>query len=68
MDIFTDSDSDIEFMYNVRSPRPRVFKKRANYLEEIDEIEFKKRFRVGKQTFRKICDEIKDSVSPNTNR
>jgi len=30
--------------------RPRRFKERKNYLEELDEIEFKVRFRLNKET------------------
>jgi hypothetical protein len=42
MYISTESGSVLDFMYNDRSSRPQVFKERANYLEEIDEIEFKR--------------------------
>lgn len=64
----SDEDSDIELIDQIRAPKPRKFKKRVNYLEELDEEEFLGRFRITKTTFILLCNEIRDKISPVTER
>lgn len=68
MSFLSDSDSELELIDNIRAPKARKFKNRFNYLEELDESEFLRRFRISKDTFRFLCNEISDEISPETDR
>lgn len=61
-------DSENEFIDNLRAPKARVFLDRINYLETLDNDEFHKRFRINKDTFQFLCDEIRHLISPFTDR
>lgn len=49
---------DDEDIIEIINRRPKVFKVRQNYFEELDDIEFKMRFRLEKQTVMSLCNEI----------
>lgn len=68
MDFQSESDEDIDFINNIRAPKVRKFQDRRNLLEELDDNEFLRRFRIGKVTFEYLCNEIKHLISPVTNR
>jgi hypothetical protein len=61
-------DDEIDFIDAIRAPKPRTFKTRINYLQELDDQDFHKRFRVTKESFKVLCDLIRDKISPSTNR
>ncbi|EFN88560.1 Putative nuclease HARBI1, partial [Harpegnathos saltator] len=48
--------------------RPRQFKERKNYFEELDKIEFKMRFRLNKETVRMILHNINGELQFRTER
>ncbi|KAK5644346.1 hypothetical protein RI129_005646 [Pyrocoelia pectoralis] len=63
-----DSDED-EFVEDIVLHRnPKVFKNRINYLEEYDDFEFFKRFRIQKPTFVMLCDTIEHQITSATDR
>lgn len=68
MDLLSESDDEIDLINNIRAPKDRQFKMRTNYIEELDDCDFLKRFRISKETFLLLCDEIRVMISPATNR
>lgn len=62
------SDSDTEFIDGLRAPKPRKFPERPNYLETLDEIDFLRRFRMSKESFRTILTKISIKIAPSTAR
>lgn len=48
--------------------RQRQFKQRRNYLEELDAIDFKIRFRLNKETVLIILNHINDEIQSRTDR
>lgn len=65
LDSSTSSSSDDEYIF-IR--RRKVYKRRENYLETLDDIEFFHRFRITKHTFNILLDRIKDEVKSATTR
>lgn len=64
----SENDDDMNFINGIRAPEERLFKERPNFLETLAENEFHQRFRVTKQTFRFLLDQIRDRISPATAR
>ena len=62
------SSSDDEDIVNLVNRRRKTFKPRHNYIDELDDVEFKMRFRLDKNTVILLCDEIKDQLTFATNR
>lgn len=62
------SSSDDEDILQIINRRPKVFKPRRNYFEELDDIEFKMRFRLEKQTVMILCNEIEHFLKFATNK
>lgn len=48
--------------------RRRKFKQRTNYFDELNDIEFKMRFRLNKQSVLLILEEIREELEFFTNR
>lgn len=48
--------------------RRRKFKQRTNYFDELNDIEFKMRFRLNKQSVLLILEEIREKLEFFTNR
>ncbi|KYM93682.1 PREDICTED: putative nuclease HARBI1 [Cyphomyrmex costatus] len=57
-------DEDFEIVHR----RPRQFKDRRNYFEELDDIEFKMRFRLNKETVLILLHHIYDELQFKTER
>lgn len=70
MDILADLDSDFEELENlgVRIRMRRRFKPHPDYLNILNDSEFHCRFRLSKQAFRNLLNEIKVRLEPKTNR
>jgi len=68
MDLSTDSDSDIEFIDNLRTPKARKIALRISFLETLEDNEFLKRFRVSKETFAFLLNKIETRLSSTTDR
>ncbi|KAE9528791.1 hypothetical protein AGLY_012366 [Aphis glycines] len=64
------SDSDDEFFLDmlVHLPRPRLFRGRINPLEEFDDLDFKCRFRLSKESFGVLMHLIVEYVKHGTKR
>lgn len=63
-----ESDSDIEFINNIKTRKQRNFKERINFLESLDDVNFLRRFRISKQSFRVLLQKIHDQIAPTTAR
>ena len=57
-------DEDIEEL----NRRKKRFKQRINYLEELDDIEFKMRFKLNKTSVLLVLENIKDELKFLTNK
>lgn len=68
MDFVSESDSDNEIIDSIRIPKPRKFQNRPDFLNSLDEDEFIKRFRIGKNSFQFILGKIRDKISCTTER
>lgn len=55
--------SDEEFIR-----RPKIFRRRPNYFDELDDLDFFSKFRLSKPTVEMIVDQIEDTISYPTNR
>jgi len=64
---FVLSSSDDE-NYEEQHRRRKKFKQRINYFDELDDIEFKMRFRLNKQSVLLIFEEIREELEFLTNR
>jgi len=58
MNIFSDSDDDLNFILNIKPPRERKFCMRTDFLKTLHDDEFKNRFRISKNSFRILLEEI----------
>lgn len=56
--------SDEEMNYR----RPKIFRRRPNYFEELDNFDFFSKFRLSKRTVEMILEQIEDNISYPTNR
>ena len=65
---FSESDEDLEFIYNIPVRKSRRFQTRQDFVAILDEKEFLRRFRLTKQSFQVILAMIRDKLSPQTNR
>ncbi|CAI6359398.1 unnamed protein product [Macrosiphum euphorbiae] len=63
-----DSDEDIILQILINLPRPRRFRDRSNPLQDYDDLDFKCRFRLSKETFMILLHMIGDSIKHKTNR
>lgn len=64
-------DQDFEFfndVFNLIVHRPKRYKIQPNYLEILEDTEFLARFRITKNTFWLLLDEIKDQIEPVSRR
>lgn len=61
------SSSDDE-NYQEQHRRRRKFKQRINYFDELDNADFKMRFRLNKQSVLLILEEIREELEFFTNR
>lgn len=59
--VFSSSDDDEDIIR-----RPRQFKERRNYFVEMDDVEFKMRFRLNKETILIILYLINDEIQSRT--
>ncbi|XP_001951909.1 putative nuclease HARBI1 [Acyrthosiphon pisum] len=57
-----DSDEDIIPQILINLPRPRRFRDRSNPLQDYDDLDFKCRFRLSKETFMILLHMIGDSI------
>jgi len=64
---FVLSSSDDE-NYQEQHRRRRKFKQHINYFDELDDIEFKMRFRLNKQSILLIFEKIKEELEFLTNQ
>lgn len=64
----SDSDSDLELIDGLRPRKQRKFNETVNYLQTLDDLSFHQRFRLTKQTFRFLCNKIRDKIAPATAR
>lgn len=64
----SESDSDLDLINNIRAPKERQFRQRIDFLETLEDNDFKQRFRVNKETFLILMNEIRDEISPKTDR
>lgn len=62
------SSSDDEEIIQEVSRRERRFKVRINYFEELDNIEFKMRFRLNKESVLLILENIGEELESLTNK
>jgi len=62
------SSSDDEDIIEEFNRRERRFKQRINYFEELDDVEFKMRFRLTKASVLEILENIRDELEFLTNR
>jgi len=64
-----DSDSDLEdeMLGNI-GRQPKVYKNRPDYFEELDDLEFFKRFRLQKESCRMVLNRIQDEIKSPTDR
>ncbi|XP_024947627.1 uncharacterized protein LOC107274471 isoform X1 [Cephus cinctus] len=62
------SSSDDEDIIDFINRRLKKFKTRHNYFEELDDIEFKIRFRMGKQSVMWLCNEIEEDLKFPSNK
>jgi len=62
------SSSDDEEIIEEINRRERRFKIRINYFEELDDVEFKMRFRLNKGTVLLILENITEELEFLTNR
>lgn len=60
----SESDSDIEFIDNLRAPKERQFKDRPDYCNILDGKDFLRRFRLSKQTFTILLEKIRLEIQP----
>ncbi|GLV46575.1 uncharacterized protein CBL_20880, partial [Carabus blaptoides fortunei] len=68
-EVLTDSEDEINFVYNIHEPRrAKILRERKNHFEEWDEIDFLNRFRLSKDTVRRVLEQIKNAISNPTNR
>ncbi|EZA47363.1 hypothetical protein X777_16257 [Ooceraea biroi] len=65
---FVLSSSDDEDIIPHYNRRERRFKELVNYFEVLDELEFKMRFRLSKQTVLLILEQIREELVFLTNR
>jgi hypothetical protein len=63
-----DFDSDLEFIANLPVRKKRKFQNRPRYLEDLEENEFRRRFRMSKECFRKLLIKIENKINPKTLR
>jgi len=55
--------------YNLRINRRQLrLMERINYFEILDDIDFKRRFRISKNSFIMLLGRIEDEIEHNTNR
>jgi len=53
--------------YNLQKPRrPRQIKPRVNYIEVLDEVDFKNRFRLSKNNFIMLLEKVENKIRQNT--
>ena len=64
MNLSSEEDSDDALIDRIRVPKDRNFKERVKFLAVLDDQEFLRRFRVSKQTFNSLCDEIREISFP----
>lgn len=62
------SDSDFEFINQIDARKKRKFQNRPDYLHILDDIEFIRRFRLGKNSFILILKKIRETIAPSTLR
>ena len=62
----SDSDDDELLIYDVR--RPRWIRERNNYFEEYDDVDFKTRFRLSKESVLSVLDHIEHQLEFPTDR
>lgn len=68
MDSSSESDDDLAFIQNINVRAERKFAERRNFLEELDEQEFSRRFRISKSSFKILLELIEGDISPQTSR
>jgi len=66
--IVLSSSDDENYEEQEQHRRRKKFKRRINYFEELDDIEFKMRFRLNKQSVLLILEEIREKLAFCTNR
>lgn len=64
----SDSDSDLEFILNIPTRIERKFQDRKSFLADLSEKEFRRKFRMSKESFSVLLDKIKDEIGPKTAR
>lgn len=62
--IFFDEFANYNLQTNYR--RPRKIKPRINYIEILDEVDFKNRFRISKNSFMILLERIENQIRQNT--
>lgn len=68
IDIFESDDDEEIVMYIARPRRPKVFKTRSDYLNNLDDEQFFYRFRLTKSTVIIILNQIEEVIMSTTNR
>lgn len=72
MEILSIVDRDFEFILELSSDKcarkERVFKEHPNYLTILTDCEFHCRFRISKESFVILLEQIKNKLSPKTIR
>lgn len=62
--VLNDEYNGYDLRINRRQPR---LMERINYFEILDDINFKRRFRILKNSFMMLLEKIADEIEPNTN-
>lgn len=62
--VLNDEYDGYDMRINRRQPR---LLERINYFEILDDIDFKRRFRISKNSFMMLLERIADEIKPKTN-
>lgn len=62
--VFEDSDSEDEFLVH----RPRWIREREDHINTLDDVDFKIRYRLSKQTTLYVLEQIEDRLEYESDR
>lgn len=60
--------SDEDYVDEAQIPRPRWIRERHSYFDEYDDVDFKTRFRMSKETTLSILEQIEEQLEFPSNR
>jgi hypothetical protein len=63
-----DSDSDLELIANFLVRKKRKFQNHLRYSDYLEENEYRRRFCMSKECFRKLLIKIENKIKPKTLR